>query len=141
MKPYYHIVLTLALITCNGNLQNKYEELFSHSVSQYPNLNRMSGEINYTNSIIWDDEHYEIEAMGNKNDTICGVTFAIFPRDKDTFVNIIEYVELYSNNNYQYYTSFDSAFVPEYKYKYKEEYPDSVIFLFGKDIFFKRGTY
>lgn len=141
MKPYYHIVLTLVLIACNGNLQNNYEELFSHSVSQYANLDWMDWEIDYSNSVKWSDEHYEIEADANRNDTLCGVTFAIFPRKKDTFVNIIEYVEFYTNDDYQYYTSFDSAFVPVYKYKYQGEYSDSVVFLFGEDRFFNGGIY
>lgn len=141
MKSYYHIVLIIVLIACNDNLQNKYEELFSHAVSQYPNLDSINWKINYPNSIKWDDEHYDIEAMGNRNDTICGVTFAIFPRCRDTFVNIIEYGELYSSNNYQYYTYYDSAFIPIYKYKYNEENPDSIVFLFGEDRFFDGGTY
>jgi hypothetical protein len=141
MKLSCHIILTLALVACNGILQNTYEELFSHATSKYPNLNRINWEINYSNSIKWGNGHYDIEAMGNKNDTIYGITFAIFPSERDTFVNIIEYVELYSRFNYKYYTSYDSAFIPIYKYKYNEENPDSLIFIFGEEKFFEGGTY
>ena len=139
MKLHYHIILSLIFITCSGNQQNKYVELFSHAASQYPNLNDIKWKINYPNSIMWSIEHYDIEAMGKKNDTTCFITFAIFPSIRDTFVNIIEYAELYSNDYYTYYTSYDSTFVPLYRYKYKMEEPDSLIFEFGKDIYFKRG--
>jgi hypothetical protein len=141
MKLYIHIILAMALINCNCNLLNKYEELFSYAVSRYPIINEIQWEIDYQNSVEWDAEHYNIEAIGKKNDTICGITFTIFPRAKDTIVSIIEYRELYSKNSYQYFTSFDSTFVPIYKYKYEENKPDSLIFLFGKNKFLEGGTY
>lgn len=131
----------MLLITFSCQLSNRYEGLFSYAVSQYSKINEIQWKIDYQNSVEWDAEHYNIEAIGKKNDTICGITLTIFPRAKDTIVSIIEYRELYSKNSYQYFTSFDATFVPVYKYKYKENKPDSLFFLFGKDKFFERGTY
>lgn len=135
MKLFCQMLLSFLLITC-GFSQNKYEELFSYAISQYPVLNDIEWEINYSNSVEWNSEHYDIEGIGKKKDTTCLITFAIFPNRKDTFANIIEYGELYNDNNWQYYTSYDSAFVPIYKYKQLENNQDSVVFIFGRDAYF-----
>ncbi len=138
MKKMKLIILSLlSLSFCI--LQHDLQYYFDQAINRYPQLKRISWVINESNSLNIEDKHLQIEAISKTPDTTYFVTFDIFLNDSSSFINLLEFAEITSDVDFEYYTGFDSNLKQVFSYKYPKNNPDSIIFISGEEYYRYKG--
>lgn len=136
MRSIIFLIMVLGSISYNY-AQNPIDKYFKSALNKYTKIQHIDWIINEDNSVNICSKHLKIEAISKSNDTTYFVTFHVFPDSLNDWINMVEFATLIKSPPYNIYTSYDSLFIPKYKFKFKPKEPEILIFEFGKDIYEK----